>query len=165
MPATYEPIATQTLGSSTLTITFSSIPSTYTDLQIVWSTKISGTFNNFVQFNGDTGTNYSWTRLVGNGSTASSAAATSVSNGCYVGIGANSGTPTLMQISVFNYAGSTNKTTLSRYGSDNNGSGASGAAVGLWRNTAAINSITLLNNGSDPQQAGTTVTLYGIKAA
>jgi hypothetical protein len=74
MPAgnTYESIATQTLGSSSGSITFSSIPSTYTDLVIVFSGTTAALVAVDIQFNGDTSTNYSRTIISGNGSTASS---------------------------------------------------------------------------------------------
>jgi hypothetical protein len=75
MPAgnTYEAIATQTLGSAAASVTFSSIPGTYTDLVLVVAgTLTTGTENIVMQFNGDTGSNYSVTSLLGDGSTASS---------------------------------------------------------------------------------------------
>jgi len=73
MPATYEPIATTTLGSAAATITFSTIAATYTDLRLtlVFTTSVGGA-NVFFRFNGDTGTNYSYTSLEGSGSAASS---------------------------------------------------------------------------------------------
>ena len=80
--ATYEPIATTTLGSAANAITFSSIPSTYTDLRLV------GTFlapdadysDINVQFNNDTGANYSYTLLLGYGTGTSSVSATNRNN-------------------------------------------------------------------------------------
>jgi hypothetical protein len=76
MPAgnTYEAIATQTLGSAAASVTFSSIPSTYTDLVLVcnFETSSNAIAGVYIQFNGDTSTNYSSTNLIGNGSTAES---------------------------------------------------------------------------------------------
>ena len=72
MTATYDPIATTTLGSAASTITFSSIPNTFTDLRLVLfgvTLNATGTYNQ-IRFNNDTGTNYSWTQLLGNGSAA-----------------------------------------------------------------------------------------------
>ena len=71
MPATYEPIATTTLGSAVNSFTFSSIPNTYTDLVLVVvvpTAASSGTFG--LRFNSDTASNYSHTTLSGNGSSA-----------------------------------------------------------------------------------------------
>ena len=62
------------------------------------------------------------------------------------------------------YAGSTYKTMLTMDSNDLNGSGSVETTVGLWRSTAAINTITLSAN-ADTFAAGTTATLYGIKAA
>jgi hypothetical protein len=80
MAATYEPIETQTLGSSTASVTFSSITGSYTDLILVSSisTTHTATTSLVIQFNGDTATNYSNTRLLGDGSSASSARDTNV---------------------------------------------------------------------------------------
>ena len=73
MPATYQPIETQTVsGTSTSTVTFSSIPQTYTDLVLVSAITQSADVSNYLRFNSDTGTNYSRTRLVGTGSSATS---------------------------------------------------------------------------------------------
>ena len=66
--ATYTPIATQTTSGSTGAVTFSSIPQTYTDLVVVINTSLSGLCNSLLQFNGDTGSNYSGTVIGGSGS-------------------------------------------------------------------------------------------------
>jgi hypothetical protein len=167
MPATYEPIATTTLGTAAATITFSSIPATYTDLRLtllVNTTSVDAR-NLRYTFNSDTGTNYSVTRLEGNGTSALSSRATSAA---YMQPTLNTTTsstiPTFYEMDVFSYAGSTNKTSLFSLNADKNGSGASGKVVGLWRSTAAINTIGItLNTGNFA--AGTTATLYGIKNA
>jgi glycosyltransferase involved in cell wall biosynthesis len=49
MPATYEPIATTTLGSAAASITFSSIPATYTDLRLVIVGNLSSFHLNFIK--------------------------------------------------------------------------------------------------------------------
>ncbi len=62
MPATYEPLATTTLGSAASSVTFSSISGSYTDLVVVFSgTAGGGNSNLILTFNSDTGSNYSWT--------------------------------------------------------------------------------------------------------
>jgi hypothetical protein len=164
---TYEPIATTTLGSNQATITFSSIPSTYTDLVIVSNFGTSTASYPYLRFNGDTGSNYSVTDLSGNGSSAVSARE---SGGNKIWLSYNFELPTTLTsnliVNVQNYANSTTyKTTLSRV---NNAANGTGAIVGLWRSTAAITSLTLnmikLGTGYD-FTAGSTFTLYGIKAA
>ena len=72
----YKPIATQTVsGSSTSSVTFSSISGSYTDLILIinGATSDSATNNFRVRFNSDSATNYSATRLLGDGSSTSTA--------------------------------------------------------------------------------------------
>lgn len=164
--ATYEPIATTTLGSAASTITFSSIPSTYTDLRIVLTeTQTSGTWP-YLQFNTDTGTNYSFTALLGSGSAASSFANTTGTFINFSGSNSLSTTiPAFISIDIFSYAGSTYKTCLTTLSNDQNGSGWVTDTVGLWRSTAAINKVVFKMAGGGSFAAGSTATLYGIKAA
>jgi hypothetical protein len=159
MPQTYEPIATQTLGSATNSVTFSSISGSYTDLVLVFNGTVSANQYVALRLNSDTGSNYSWTRVDGNGSTAQSSRGTSTTFG-RLGIG--DPTNRTLTISQFmNYSNTTtNKTVLSRSNTD-----FVGALVNLWRNTAAITSITVLTTTADTFTVGSTFTLYGIKAA
>jgi len=162
MPSTYEPIATTTLGSTTASVTFSSIAGTYTDLVIVCGSLkyVTGDDDAFVRFNGDTGSNYSWTQLNGNGATASSNRGSSTTGIRSINGMSTSNVGTTI-INVQNYNNSTTyKTTLSRHSTD-----FAGAFVGLWRNTAAITSVTIVNLGAGGFASGSTFTLYGIKAA
>ena len=164
MPATYEPIATTTLGSAAASINFSSISSTYTDLKVVLQFAPSNDDRAICTFNSDTGTNYSVTTLVGNGSTASSARSTSAN---YIQPSRNAGAANeeqLVIMDIFSYAGSTNKTVLSDVAADRNGAGVTVKSVNLWRSTSAINEInfTLLNGNN--YKIGSTATLYGIKS-
>jgi hypothetical protein len=156
------PIATTTLSTTTATITFSSIPSTYTDLAIVCGSLkyVTGDDDAFVRFNGDTATNYSWTQLNGSGSSPAGNRGTSTS-----GIRSINGMSTAdvgtTIINVQNYSNSTTyKTTLSRHST-----AFVGMFVGLWRNTAAITSVTIVNLGAGGFALGSSFTLYGIKAA
>ena len=167
MPNTYTPIATTTLGSAASSYTFSSIPSTYTDLVIIANVISADTTSKYLtmQFNSDTATNYSGTIMAGNGTTAESARDISISEIYITAYGAmlnNTSNPMLATINVMNYANTTtNKTALSR---SNQASGTLMATVGLWRSTAAINTIKLMVTAGN-LGIGTTLTLYGIKAA
>jgi hypothetical protein len=165
MPSTYEPIATTTLGTAAATITFSSIPSTYTDLRLVFVFSGNAAVNPRFRFNGDTGTNYSQTALMGDGATPQSTAATNqnlLRFTLYNGLAA--GVIGLRTLDVFSYTGSTFKTCLTTNSSDSNGSGQVGRDVGLWRSTSAITQIELIS-GSSTFDVGSTATLYGIKNA
>ena len=70
MTTTYEFIAKNVLSSNTSSITFSSIPQTYTDLVLIINGGNTGAVQVAIRFNGDTGNNYSNQSLTGNGATA-----------------------------------------------------------------------------------------------
>ena len=162
MPAgsTYTPIATTTLGSAAASYTFSSIPSTYTDLVLVYA----GTGDNgdlYLQFNGDTGANYSVTNLYGNGTSAGSNRGSNNSVSYVPGL-IRSTQPSSPITHIMNYANTTTyKTFIARAGSADY---EVMARVGLWRSTAAITSIAIKNTGGN-LNSGSVITLYGIASA
>jgi hypothetical protein len=163
--STYEPIETTTLGSAQATVTFNSF-SGYTDLVMVFNGLVSvNTAAAWVQFNGDSSTNYSWTRLTGNGTTAASSRSSGTAGtsnwygGSAEGLSSTNNNTVILQIQ--NYANSTTyKTWISR----TTGVGVE-TSVGLWRNTAAITSITLGMETTRTYSTGSTFTLYGIASA
>jgi len=163
--STYTPIATTTLSSDTATYTFSSIPSSYTDLVLIMSARtVTSQSAIYCQLNGDTGTNYSNTQLLGNGTAASSSRQSSKNQmriGFYIMSATNNYGVVIANFQ--NYSNSTtNKTVISKAG------GASGGLVAnasLWRSTAAINSILLGEESGGNFRSGSTFTLYGIAAA
>lgn len=163
--ATYEPIATQTLASAAASITFSSIAASWTDLRLVFTGTTTTSTNFTIRFNNDSSTNYSWTWVGGTGAAAQSGRFTSQTE-YYQNVGMTS-VPSMNTVDILSYAGSTNKTALVTEDSDKNGSGQLSRAVILWRSTAAINriDITALYGSTNTYLAGTTATLYGIKAA
>ena len=166
---TYEPIATTTLSSTQGTVSFTSIPQTYTDLVIV----LNSAFNYFapqasggMQLNSDTGTNYSYTAMSGNGSTAASFSA-ATQGWIYFGECSAAGEPFSNNIiHLLNYSNTTTfKTILSR---SNLAHSRVMTQINLWRNTAAVTRVDLLAyGGASVAQwiAGSTFTLYGISAA
>ena len=165
--ATYDKIATTTLGSAASSITFSSIAASWTDLRLVFAPIGSVAGNSIrMQLNGDTASNYSETFLYADGTTAASTNNTSVTF-LTVGVGGTSTFPKLKTLDFFSYAGSTYKTLLLTSSDDQNAAGSDVSRhVQMWRNTAAITSINLYLSGvSQTYAAGTTATLYGIKAA
>lgn len=167
MPATYEPIATTTLGSAAATIDFTSIPSTFTDLTLIVVFKgASGSVTCYARANADSGSNYSVTNLEGNGSSAGSYS-TSGANGFFGNWSQSAGTTNshFVKMDIFSYAGSTFKTALAEASADENGSGGLERNVSLWRSTAAINQLTVRSANSGSFAIGTTATLYGIKNA
>jgi hypothetical protein len=154
--STYTPIATQTLGSAAASVTFSSIPQGYTDLYIVVNSyEPTNGASIAIQFNGDSGSNYSYTFMYGDGSSTGSQRATNTSS-CYVGQ-INGGTIVLASIN--NYSNNTTyKTALSRGSASTQNTFTS---ISTWRNTSPITSMTISRGGNFT--VGTTFSLYGIQ--
>lgn len=165
MAITYEPIGTQTVTSTVSSVTFSSIPGTYTDLVIVGNVLGNGSVSIDFQFNGDTGTNYSYTVIDGDGATASSNRQTNTTNIQFAGWSRNLNSatnPSTMIANIMNYSNATtHKTAFVRSMALGTPGDCVDAFVGTWRNTAAVTSITIRGSVI----SGTTYTIYGIKAA
>lgn len=167
MPSTYTPIATYTLPSNAASYTFTSIPSTYTDLVLIANGgTVSDSNLNLRVGNGsiDSGSNYSQTLIGANGSSALSSRVINQtqwqpSNDDAYWTNSIKG---VLTIHFMNYSNtSINKTILSRSSTAPLGLN---AYAGLWRSTSAINQIYFAG-ASQNLLAGTTLTLYGIKAA
>jgi len=145
----YDSLATVTLSSAASSITFAGIPSGYKHLQLRAIGHWSGTANTYangqMQFNGDTGSNYAYHRLYGNGSAASADASTSTTkintpwfpDDTYTN---NFGT---IIVDILDYANTNKyKTVRSLGGFDGNGTGLLGLISGVWMNTSAITSLS-----------------------
>jgi hypothetical protein len=166
----FESIQTITVGTAVANIEFTSIPATYTHLQIRALTSDSyGThaYNSGVlRFNSDTTTtNYYNHFIQGSGSSAASAA-TNANRGMYVDGGTPYFAATIMDI--LDYANTNKyKTVRTIGGVDTNGGGYVYLMSTLWKNTAAITSIVL-----EPEPTGgarnwtqySSFALYGVKA-
>jgi hypothetical protein len=165
MPSTYDKLAATTGTGSSSSVTFSVIPATYTDLVLVVNAATaSSTGNPCLRFNGDTGNNYSRTNVGGNGSVAFSDRESNVSRILLVGgVFLNTTLDANLIVQIQNYSNTTtHKTALCRA---NKASVGVDANVGLWRNTAAINSVTFFTASGANISSDSTFTLYGIKAA
>ena len=168
MASTYTPIESKVLVSTATDVTFTSISTTYTDLILVCSIQMNGAQANvFTQVgNGtiDTGANYSYTIISGNGSTATSVRDSNDTRGFF---STNTSYPqtTNRNMTVMNFQNYSNtatyKTVLIRSGNSAIGTD---AEVGLWRSTSAINRIKVYPT-NNAFEVGSTFTLYGIKAA
>jgi hypothetical protein len=170
MASTYTLIASNTLGSSAASVTFSAIPATFTDL--VLRTSIRGTAannNDSVSLNINNGagyTLYSKTFIQGNGATVSTNRA-SADGTLNVGLQSNGGNNTAnsftsMEVYIPNYASTTNKPISAINAMEQNSTTAYiTAGAFLSRLTAATDSLTI-TNGSN-LAAGSSFFLYGIK--
>jgi hypothetical protein len=169
--ATYEPIATYTTVSGDKSITFSSIPGTYTDLVIIgqWGDSNDSSQSLQVELNGDNTSNgYSFTRLAGSGTTVYAGRYTSqVAGNVNQWVGARNNLNLSFKVDFLNYSNSTtHKTYLYRANMVTGADPGTEVGVNLWRSTAAITSIKLRNGGGVYNMVvGSKFTLYGIAAA
>ena len=169
MAATYTLISSNVLTSSAASVTFSSIPSTYTDLVVRFSTRTdeAGQTRSSVilKLNGTTA-NYSYTRLIGNGSAASSSR---VSSGLEFDVGDTSGAAGTSntfgsgEIYIPSYTVSQNKPLASYLAQENNTTSAFiRTYANLWSNTASITTLEISTPGGN-FVSGSSFYLYGIK--
>jgi hypothetical protein len=165
-------ISSVTVGSGgSSTITFSSIPSTYTDLYLVSSTRIASTATTafLAQFNSDTTIgNYSIRYLEGNGASASSSTLTPSVAGIWAGnVTLSTDTAnTFANSSLYipNYTSSNQKSTSTDAVSENNATTTYADLVACkWSGTSAITQIDLKLTGSASFVQYSTAYLYGIK--
>ena len=164
MAKTYEPIATQTLSSTSTQINFTSIPQTYTDLVLVTNLIVTAAGYPWMTVNGNTSSIYSNTFIRGTGSTVVSSRSTN-STEWYFTTGYDTyGVPILTTINFFNYTSSTNKTALVQNSGATQTTSPISVSALLARTSSAITSISLIK-GSSTWDAGSTATLYGIKNA
>lgn len=167
--STYTPIATTTAAGGESSITFSSIPATYTDLVLICAARDtrSGVLSDSltIQLNNDTGSNYSNTDVSGNGTTASSTRSTSQTVMRIADVAA--GTSSEFGTSIVHFLDYSNTTTYKTViGRGSVANEYVEARIGLWRSTAAISSIAILAQGGlATWVAGSTFNLYGIANA
>jgi hypothetical protein len=170
----YESIATVTVGSGgAANVEFTSIPATYTHLQVRGIGRSleanTGVDVQYLRFNSDTGSNYAWHQLVGNGSSADAAAGTSTSfmRGGYIALDSEPANVFGgVVIDILDYK-NTNKYKTVRILSGteyNNSNGGVSFNSGLWQNTDAITTITLQPSGANFAEYSQ-FALYGIKGS
>ena len=169
----FESIATTTVGAGgTSAITFSSIPSTYTHLQIRGiardTTSGGGTSAILIRFNSDTSTTYPRHYLYGDGSIVGAGFSSPVGDSYAGTVALNGNTSGIFAssiIDIIDYANTNKyKTVRSLSGADVNGSG-SGIVINsnLWQSTAAISTIRLSSATGNPFVQYSSFALYGIK--
>ena len=165
---TFDSIQTVTVGSGgSSTVSFTSIPSTYTHLQIRWISRSTSTNSTGLKINFDSADTTYWHLLYGDGSsaasTAESADAPRIGNFPLSNMTANSFGTGITNI--LDYKNTNKYKTLRSFsGYDNNGNGYSNFYSGLWKSTSAITTITL-SNYADSFAQYSHFALYGIKGA
>jgi hypothetical protein len=164
----YDSIATVTVGSGGVgSISFTSIPSTYTHLQIRGIGRSATTNNAWrVRFNGDSGSNYSRHYSFGDGSGTQYLTAinqTSIGLGVFSTSSQSTGVFTSTAFDILDYRNTSKNSTLRAVtGFDNNGSGTVGWFSGAWFNTAAVTSLEIFVDSGNIAEYSS-FALYGIK--
>lgn len=163
--SSFESIETYSVSSAQSSITFSNIPQTFKHLQLrVFSFGTTATaYDSIIRVNGDSGTNYAWHDLYGDG--ANTGARGSINTAAmYVNTDANRTTyPNVVIIDVLDYANtSKHKTFRNLTGIDVNGGGAVSIKSGHWRSTSAITSLTITVVSANFDQYSH-FALYGIR--
>lgn len=158
-------ISRTTLSGTAASVTFSSIPQTFQTLKIVISSR-SDRVNTVdgirVSFNGST-SSFTYRDLTGSGSAASSGNSATGFTGNIDGASSTSSTFGSMELTIPNYAGSTNKPWSTDAVMENNATAAyQNLMANLWSNTAAIASIVLTSENSANFVSGSTFSLYGV---
>lgn len=158
---TYTALATVTLASSASTVTFSSIPATYRDLILVVQHKVTGGGETDVQFNADTGNNYS-TVTMRAGADSNTYSATYTANGIKPqnSVGGATGTNDFFQLDIMDYS-ATDKQKTSLLRSINGSTSFVQNHAVRWLNTAAITSVKCTASGTS-YASGSTFSLYGV---
>jgi hypothetical protein len=172
MANTYTLIQAQTLASSAATVTFSSIPATYTDLVLRWSARTdrANTIDNIrIQYNGITTATYSETRLQGDGSAAASARQSAITYNDFAisdGDTATANTYASGELYIPSYTASQNK-PISFFGAEEENGAAAymRASAYLWSNTATINEVKLFLASTYQFKATSSFYLYGIRSS
>ena len=161
----YESIATVTVGAGGASnVEFTSIPNTYKHLQVRAIARVAaGNAYMYVQFNGDTATNYTYHMLYGNGTTAAADAAANTTGAAANYISSTASTFGVLVQDVLDYADTNKfKTVRDLGGYDANGSGQVRLTSGLWRSTSAVTSLKITPSASSFTQYSQ-FALYGIK--
>jgi hypothetical protein len=157
-------------GSSGI-ITFSSIPTTYTHLQIratIRGNYSSANMSSTIVLNGDTAANYAQHQLLGNGGTVTASGTANTTSISPINYPAASGTTNAFNgviIDILDYKNTNKNKTIKYFNGYHNGS-TYGASLnsGLWRSTAAISSITF-TAAVGSYVSATRFSLYGIRGA
>ena len=159
--STYEAIGSVSISTGINQVTFTNIPATYTDLELVFGGTNSPDYDIAMIFNGDNAASYSANRIYGDGTGGGTSDKGNNETYFAITIG-GAGNPGQSRVSINNYA--TNnifKTCVTRsvYPPQY-----LGISAKLWRRLEPIYSITVIASGASTLQIGSVISLYGIGA-
>lgn len=160
---TYDLLDSVTLSSSASSVTFSSIDQSYRDLILVAEfAGGNGDFYPRLRFNSDSGANYSYVEMRGNGSSANSYNGGSETGAQLNGAYASISNPAMYVVEIMDYSATDkHKTLLSR---SNRANQMVNAMVNRWANTSAISNIQLYSSNGNTMASGATLYLYGVSS-
>ena len=174
MPSSRFLISSQTLGSAAASVTFSSIPATYTDLVVKWSARsaqANATTRININLNGVSGTSYSFTKLQATGTSASSAQVGSFDKWWGEYVSADNATANTFgsgELYLPNYLSTVNKPasffSVAENNTTVNGDWYVSALASLATITSAVTQIAFALNTGDNFMSGSSFYLYGISS-
>lgn len=161
MATAITPLANITLGSAQTTVTFSNISGSFRDLMLIVNGQTTSSLNNLVvRFNSDSGSNYSYVRMLGDGSSASSASNGSLT---YAAFGDVGNLDSVVTATVFDYSATDKHKTALVRGNNGGSGGVVSAYATRWASTSAITTMTV-TAGSGDLASGMSLALYGVSA-
>lgn len=159
--STYIALSNTTLSGTATSITFSSIPDSYRDLVLV----VTGRVNDYdwlsMQFNSDTGSNYSYVFMLGDGANSSSGSNTTT-RAWFGRFSSGAGKISTSFANIMDYSATNKHKTI--LGSGNAPDDLTAAIASRWASNTAISSIKVLPTGAAVFASGTTFALYGIES-
>jgi hypothetical protein len=173
VPGDFESIATVTVGSGgSASVLFDNIATTWTHLQVRFlarTTRVATSEDINLQLNGDTGNNYSWHIIYGDGTNPVVSAAASTFRILVPSVSSANATASIFGagvVDILDYKDTNKyKTVRSLGGSDRNGAGEIMFESGNWRNTNAISSLTFTPAAASNFAQYSHFALYGIRSA
>jgi hypothetical protein len=178
LAGTFDLIETASISSSVSSVTFSNLDSyasSYKHLRVVAHTLDSAISNNTwmnIRFNGDQNNNYYYSNIRFSTAGGNSASATAVSDANRAALSATNNNPSggdssygiVTVATIADYSSTNKQKSLISWGSQYQATEwASGLWSGVWRSTAAINSVTIFPDGGINYTANSRIYLYGIK--
>lgn len=165
MPSTYEKIATTTLGSNTSTVTFTDIPSTYTDLVIIFSGTAATSTDAKIRIGGsntpDSGASYSRHFMFGYTNAIAVDTVTGLDGWIFSPYNVN--TNLVMHLNAYTNP-NIYKPVLIRNGAQSSADAITYFAAGIWRDVAVVNCVQFVSPTHN-FTTGSVFSIYGIKAA
>jgi hypothetical protein len=165
------PIAQATSSGSTSQLFFDNIPQTFQDLLVVGNVRTTAAVtqaSTYLLINNNQSANRSFVGMSGDGSSAYSyrfGGSTFMSSGSLPGASATTGIFSSFNAYILNYANTTTlKSVFTRTACDRNGAGVTEVTCNLLQSSSPVTSLNVINDGFNNFAAGSTVTLYGIRA-